>query len=220
MYGWVNFLHTPLAGECSHRCCYCVLNNRRFGRLPKYKGPLRLIEKELNVKYDKPGTYFICHLNDLFAADVPEDFIRAILAHCHEYSGNTYVFQTKNPTRYLGMESLFPKGSILGCTIETNRDISGISRAPRQIERMKAMSLIGGRKFITIEPVLDFDVDILAGWIADIRPEFLNLGADSKGHHLPEPPIEKIYALVEKLKEHGIELREKYNLARLMKKSK
>ena len=68
---------------------------------------------------------------------------------------------------------------------------------------------------ITIEPVMDFDVDILAGWIAKINPKFLNLGADSKNHNLPEPTVDKILALVDKLKEYGIELREKHNLARL-----
>ena len=65
---------------------------------------------------------------------------------------------------------------------------------------------------------LDFDVDILANWIAQIKPEFLNLGADSKHHNLPEPTAEKIHALVAKLKEYGIELREKHNLKRLTAK--
>jgi hypothetical protein len=75
-----------------------------------------------------------------------------------------------------------------------------------------------GRKFVTIEPVLDFDVDILANWIRIINPEFLNLGADSKNHNLPEPTVEKIMALVDKLKTYGIELREKHNLKRLKAK--
>jgi hypothetical protein len=65
---------------------------------------------------------------------------------------------------------------------------------------------------------MDFDVDILASWIDRIRPEFLNLGADSKDHHLPEPAVDKIHALVRKLKEYGIELREKHNLQRLKKR--
>jgi hypothetical protein len=80
---------------------------------------------------------------------------------------------------------------------------------------MLAMEKIQGRKFITIEPVMDFDVDVLASWIDRIRPEFLNLGADSKNHNLPEPTIDKINALVTKLKEYGIEVREKHNLQRL-----
>ena len=81
---------------------------------------------------------------------------------------------------------------------------------------MKAMEKIKGRKFVTIEPVMDFDVDILADWIARINPEFLNLGADSKDHHLPEPTMEKIQRLIERLKKYGLELREKHNLQRLM----
>jgi hypothetical protein len=66
---------------------------------------------------------------------------------------------------------------------------------------------------------MDFDVDIMAEWIDMIKPKFLNLGADSKKHNLPEPTVEKIHALVAKLKEYGIELREKHNLARLMKRA-
>jgi hypothetical protein len=82
---------------------------------------------------------------------------------------------------------------------------------------MLAMEKIKDRKFVTIEPVLDFDVDILASWIDRIRPEFLNLGADSKNHNLPEPTLEKIMMFTEKLREYGIELREKKNLGRLKK---
>ena len=72
--------------------------------------------------------------------------------------------------------------------------------------------------FITIEPVLDFDVDVLSKWIIDIKPDFINLGADSKNHNLDEPSIEKIEALVAALHEGGVELREKHNLQRLRKK--
>jgi hypothetical protein len=74
------------------------------------------------------------------------------------------------------------------------------------------------KKFITIEPVLDFDVDILAKWIGDIKPDFINLGADSKNRNLPEPTVEKIMSLVEELKKYDIELREKHNLQRLLPK--
>ena len=116
------------------------------------------------------------------------------------------------------MEHILPEGSILGTTIETNRDIPGISKAPIPFERMVGMMKLEKetRKFVTIEPVLDFDVDILASWIDRIRPEFLNLGADSKNNDLPEPTVEKIHQLVAKLATYGIELREKHNLQRLM----
>jgi len=231
MYPWVTHTHTHLGGECPHRCCYCFVNTGFMNtpRPKRYCGPLRLIQEEFKVDYDavtetfptgRFKTVFVEHKNDLFCAEVPQDFINKIIMHCLKYPRNTYVFQTKNPERYLSMDALFPEGSILGTTIETNRSTTTICRAPHPFFRMAAMTKLEKtiRKFVTIEPILDFDVDILASWVDRIRPEFLNLGADSKGHGLPEPPIEKINALVEKLREYGIELREKHNLKRLMKR--
>ena len=221
MYSFVDFCHTHLGGECSHKCSYCYVNHGFMGtpRPKRYCGPLHLIENECKVDYGTGKTIFIEHKNDLFAADVPQEFINRIVMHCMKFPGNTYVFQTKNPTRYSTMDTLFPEKSILGTTIETNRDMSKISKAPPAWERALAMKQLDKsiRKFITIEPVMAFDVDVLAGWIADIRPEFLNLGADSKGNNLPEPSVYKIYAFIEKLHEYGIELREKHNLNRLLK---
>jgi len=63
--------------------------------------------------------------NDLFAADVPPEYILRILAHCSAWPANTYVFQTKNPARYMEREWPFPAGSIFGTTIETNHDVFG-----------------------------------------------------------------------------------------------
>lgn len=221
MYPWVTHNHTHLGGECPHKCCYCYVDHGFMGtkRPKRYCGPLRLIEAEFKEKYEDPKfpimTIFIEHKNDLFCAEMPQIYINKIIIHCLKWPINIYVFQTKNPARYLTMDAFLPEKTILGCTIETNRDIPELSAAPAPRERMLAMEKLPGRKFITIEPVLDFDTDILASWIDRIRPEFLNLGADSKGHDLPEPPIEKIYALTSKLKEYGIELREKHNLERL-----
>lgn len=228
MYPWVNATHTHLGGECSHKCKYCYVENPRFGRPERYQGSIRLIEKEFNVNYDEktltkicevyPAVIFIENCNDLFAKDVPNEFITRIMTHCCKFPENTYVFQTKNPIRYVSASWTFPKNYILGCTIETNRNIPDIGTAPTPAERAKAMIDITGRKFITIEPVLDFDVEELASWIAAIKPEFLNLGADSKGHGLAEPTVEKVMALVAKLHDYGIELREKHNLQRLKQK--
>ena len=217
MYSWVTHTHSHLGGQCSHGCIYCYVDNKRFGRPEKYKGPLRLLENEFSVKYGNGKTIFMEHCNDLFAGDVPDVMIIKIIKHALEWPGNTYVWQTKNPFRFLSVDGLLPDKSIFGTTIETNRIIPGISNAPNPEERMMAMIGIRGRKFVTIEPVLDFDVDVLAEWIARINPEFLNLGADSKSNNLPEPTVEKIMALVSKLKEYGIELREKHNLQRLKK---
>ena len=69
-------------------------------------------------------------------------------------------------------------------------------------------------KFISIEPILDFDILIFVNMIFDIRPQFVSIGADSKKHNLSEPPEEKIIALVKSLKEFT-EVKLKPNLKRL-----
>ncbi|MGA2331557.1 MAG: hypothetical protein ABSG75_07340, partial [Syntrophales bacterium] len=184
MYPWVSHTHCHLGGECPHKCSYCYVEHPRFGRPDKYKGPLRLIDSEFRVNYGEGKTIFMENCNDMLAREIPQLFINRIVMHALYWTQNTYVWQTKNPARYLTMDSLFPGGSIFGATIETNRNIPAtISIAPQPYERMLAMEKIQGRKFITIEPVMDFDVDVLASWIDRIRPEFLNLGADSKNHN-------------------------------------
>lgn len=221
MYEFCTHTHTHMGGECPHACRYCSVQsmaNHYPGLKAKYSGPLRLIEKEFSVNYGKGKTLFVENCNDLFSAEVPDQFIARILAHCRHWPENTFVFQTKNPGRYLEWLSLMPNAFILGCTIETNRVIKGISKAPDPVERARAMiCLTGQRRFITIEPVLQFDVDILADWIRRINPEFCNIGADSKHHNLTEPPAEKVHALITKLTEYGIEIKEKHNLERLLK---
>ncbi|CAK0741023.1 conserved hypothetical protein [Gammaproteobacteria bacterium] len=214
MYPWVTHMHTHLGGECPHKCTYCYVNNPRFGRPVRYQGPVRLIPEEFDVKYGVGKTIFIEHCNDILAEGVSDESVRCVINHCAEYPSNTYVFQSKNPVRFA--DFIWPENSIFGTTIETNRAILGISTAPAPAYRyLELKGLSVKRKFITVEPVLDFDVDTLAIWIADINPEFLNLGADSKNHNLPEPTVDKIHQLVAKLAEYGIELREKHNLARL-----
>ena len=234
MYEFIDFMHTHLGGECGHKCTYCYVENPIHGRAPRYAGPIRLIEEELKFNYDFSKDYpdgafiFIEHMNDLWARDVPREAIERILAHCNTWPNNTYVFQTKNPERYLNFLDLLPPKTVLGITMETNRVIPGISEAPIPADRFESFKCVlktlkeynlPVQTFITIEPALAFDVDVLAGWIGEIKPDYINLGADSKSRSLPEPTIEDIEELVKKLHESGIELREKHNLSRLRKMS-
>jgi len=215
MYPWVDFTHNPLGGRCPHKCVYCYVDNPRFGRPQRYEGKMRLLENEMHLKYNKPGTYFICNMNDLFAFSVPDLYIDFVIRRCRLWQNNTYVFQTKNPNRY-NSHWQWPYNYILGTTIETNRTIpEGISDAPDPVGRYLAMRDITARKFVTLEPLLDFDEQILAQWLIDIKPEFVNIGADSKGHGLNEPDAGKVRWLIRDLKENDIEVREKTNLKRI-----
>lgn len=219
MYPWVSHTHSHLGGECPHKCVYCYVDHFPFGRPQKYQGELRLIEKEFSVNYGSGKTIFVENCNDLFAEEVPQEFIERILAHCRKYPDNTYIFQTKNPARYITAHIPFPTKSLLGCTLETNRtDCMCVSNAPAPVSRIWAMEAITRPKFITIEPILDFDVIELITAILSIKPNFVNIGSDSKGHGLREPSIDKVNELISLLRNIGIEVREKHNLQRLKKK--
>lgn len=217
MYDWVTHTHSHLGGECPHKCIYCYVDNPKFGGRPeKYQGEPGLIEKEFEVEYGAGKVIFVENMNDLFADGIPDSFITRVMLHCWKWPDNQYVFQTKNPARYLTTRSLLPPNSMRGCTIETNKPIGpAISHAPLPVERFLAMEALEGRKFITVEPVLDFDLEIFAERIIMVRPDFVNVGADSKGRNLPEPSIDEVMKLVELLTDAGIEVREKHNLERL-----
>jgi len=217
MYDWVDFMHSHLGGECLHKCSYCYVQRNRFGVSPRYRGNIRLLDYELKIDYGKDKTIFIEHMNDLFAEGVSREWICAILWHCNTYPDNTYVFQTKNPKRAFRFIKEFPIKFMIGTTIESNRLYSNITKAPFAQERYEGMLLFKDiKKFVTIEPILDFDVDILLAWLIDINPAFINIGADSKKCNLPEPSNQKIIELIKQLQENNIPIRKKVNLERML----
>lgn len=68
---------------------------------------------------------------------------------------------------------------------------------------------------ISIEPVLAFDPNIMLAWIKDIRPKFVSIGADSKGHKLPEPGKDTLTYFISELKKIT-EVKIKNNLKRIV----
>ena len=97
---------------------------------------------------------------------------------------------------------VFPDNVILGTTIETNRDEYKISKAPKPSQRYKDFLKIKHRqKMITIEPVIDFDLNILMTWVDNIDPCMVWLGYDSKKNNLTEPSLDKFWALHKKLQD-------------------
>lgn len=216
MYDWVTHTHTHLGGECPHKCKYCYVQRNRFGVSPRYQGELRLIEKEFEVPYRKGEVIFIEHMNDMFAEDMPLVFIEKILSHCRRNSEAEYVFQTKNPENAFSNIGLFPKKYIIGTTIESNREYPEISNAPTPESRNWGIEKFK-KKFITIEPILDFDVEEFVAMIIIAKPDFINIGADSKHCNLPEPTPEKIKLFIEILQEANINIRKKSNLERFLK---
>jgi len=224
MYDWISHTHSHLRGKCSHECGYCYVQSMasRFDEVKeKYSGKVELIEEELKVDYGDGKLIFVEHMNDLFAKEIPDHFIERILSHTVEYPKSNYVLQTKNPSRYIEWLELIRPDTILGTTIESNRVYGIMGKAPTPFNRLVGIhdAMEAGQKtFITIEPILNFDLDEFVEMLVWAKPSFVNIGADSKGHGLDEPEYDKIMSLYEKLIESNIEVRKKINLERLRDK--
>jgi len=221
MYSWVTHTHTHLGGKCPHQCSYCYVGKGRFGSIPRYEGEIRLIEKEFEVDYGVGKTIFMEHMNDSFADGVPQEFIRKIMAHCRKFPDNTYVFQSKNPERFLFLAHEFPSKTILGTTIETNRTTEAISKAPSPYWRFTEMREIRNifphyKRFITIEPIMKFDLNEMVDNLVAVKPDFINIGADSKKCGLPEPTAKEVQNLINSIREAKLNIRIKNNLERFL----
>ncbi|MBU2395728.1 MAG: phage Gp37/Gp68 family protein [Gammaproteobacteria bacterium] len=210
MYPWCDYTWNPIRGKCPHECSYCYMK-----RFPL--GSLHLDEKSLRDDLSKAKTIFVGSSTDMWHFDVPSSWLIHVLDKCWEYSEVTFFFQSKNPTRFQYMP--LPPNSIIGITLETNRSTENISKAPNPIERASLMYYEKrgtGRAMISMEPIMDFDLKEIIEWFGMwIKPEFVSIGADSKGHNLPEPPAEKIKELIQEL-EKFTEVRIKNNLKRLI----
>jgi len=215
MYPWVDYTWNPIRGKCPHECVYCYM--KRFPQKP-----LRLVEEELNTSLGCGNFIFVGSSTDMWAEEVPSGWIERVLEHCWKYQ-NRYLFQTKNPGRFYEFLDLMPENVVLGTTIETNRDNSKISNAPFPFHRLRWMLPLRNyprfKTMISIEPIVDFDFPAMARFIIAIQPEFVSIGADSKGHGLKEPSPIKVYTLILTLRKYTIEVRVKQNLKRLLGES-
>ena len=112
------------------------------------------------------------------------------------------------------------KNFSLCTTLETNRIYREImNNSPSIIDRVLNFARIPTEhKYITIEPIMDFDLPEFIKMIKSCDPVQVNIGADSspKRNKLPEPPKEKILELIEELEKFTTVVQKK-NLRRLLK---
>lgn len=215
MYGNC-YTWNPLGGVCLHNCNYCYVRHKIEPRVgEKYRGKVRLMPKELkvNLKIPEDKVLFVQSCGDLFGAWVSDEVIKKVLVRCAEFD-NQYLFQSKNPWRFYDFQKYLPTRSILGTTIETNRDYK-VSEAPSPYDRYRAMAgLRLGTSWdlmVSVEPVMGFDLEEMLSWMLAIKPTYVSIGADSCGCGLEEPPRDKIERLIQGLSAFT-EVRVKENL--------
>jgi DNA repair photolyase len=208
MYEFVTHTWNTIKGICPHDCTYCYM--KRWGNLRQ----TRLDESELKTNLGNGNFIFVGSSCDIFANDIPYEWVKATLDHCRKFD-NKYLFQTKNPSALLDLH--FCLDAVFCTTIETNRWYPDIMKnSPSPEARAICMSMLSGYKYVTIEPIIDFDLPELVEFIKMCKPKQVNIGADSGGNGLPEPDIDKVKKLIGELAKFTI-IAKKQNLGRLMK---
>jgi len=203
---------------CLFECTYCNARKTALTRLkhsPRYRDGFNphLVENTLSRKF-KPGDFvFVCYQGDIAFAS--RHIIVDLTARITEQPEVNFLFCSKSPLNYYYWEMHWPENLYLGATIESTLD-HGLSKAPTPFYRYWAMrELVHPKKFISIEPVCDFDLDEMLFWMAQIKPQIIEVGADNYHNDLPEPPWEKVEKLLEGLRAICPNVIEKVGLRRL-----
>ena len=205
MYKFVGYTWNPIKGKCLHDCSYCYMK-----QINPNANPPRLAEYELNTDLGCGRSIFIGSSTDMFAEDIPSEWIARVLDYCHKNSNmllpNAYLLQSKNPKRFLEFINHPIMERVVFCTtIETNRFYPEImNNAPRIEERVEAMEEIarlGRPTMVTAEPLMQFDHEEMVSFIKRCNPKLVNIGKESKGRvKLPEPTQEEVQQLIAELK--------------------
>jgi len=213
MYEFITHTWNTIKGECYHDCSYCYM--KRWGKLK----PVRFDEKELKTDLGTGNFIFVGSSCDMFAENIPDEWIKKTLKHMEKFDSK-YLLQTKNPTRVLDFidACVITDKCVICTTIESNRDLLEIKRnSPDVFKRAMAMNELSQiiDTYVTIEPIMDFDMDIMVKLIKECNPKQVNIGADSGRNNLPEPSKEKVLQLVSELQKFTI-IHNKSNLQRLL----
>ena len=213
MYGFIDYTWNPIKGRCPHNCSYCYMHPKwKYLEETGHNTRLRLDEKELKTNLGEGNFIFVGSGTDMWLGKT--EWISKVLTHIAKYPNNQYLFQTKAPINY--NDWTFYDNQVLCITLETNRSIQLISKA--RVPRLRAAQLWAmkhSRKMVTIEPIMDFDTKEFVDMIEIIKPEQVNIGADSTGNKLSEPSKEKIWELINEL-EKFTKVHQKPNLKRLI----
>lgn len=212
MYTWITHQWSTIKGKCYHDCSYCFM--KQWGPLK----PIRFDEKELNIDLGSGNFIFVNDSNDMFADKIPDKWIWDTLELCLRFPDNKYLLQTKNPGRVLPFIKHNTDKFVVCTTIETNRWYpEHMNFSPEPYFRAMHISRLSNyvKTYVTIEPIMDFDLEPMIELIKLANPLQVNIGADSKGHNLPEPSKEKLLTLIDELKKFTV-IDQKRNLNRLL----
>ena len=193
---------------CKYDCNYCVQREQakrqkhRCEKCYNYEPHMHL--ERLGEKFKSGEVVFVAAAGDISFANFYE--FSDILTAIKKFWETTFLLQSKNPAYFHSWDGHLPFNVVLGTTIETNEyPRMFVSEAPYPIFRKHALHQIEhSRKYLTFEPMLNFDLDILIEWAKEIAPELVYVGYlnplwKAKKLRLPEPLLENTKELCKEL---------------------
>lgn len=211
MYPFVTETYNPVGGICPFNCVYCWAKAiiKRYGH-KKYGGSYYVVKDALKKKFKSGSFVFLCDMLDLFAPNVSAGIIHTVFRIIKNNPDSKFLLETKNPQRFFEFLDYFPDNVILGATIESDWDYPDVSKAPVQGVRMSYMMELSRRTelplFISIEPILDFDLKWFISNIKTVKPWAVAVGYDNYNHKLQEPELRKTEKLIKELERVGIKV--------------
>lgn len=233
MFPFVSHTWNPMGGECEHNCVYCYVKRQLAKPVlaEKYSGEPRIVGNAWGKHGNDGKVIFVEDMGDLFANKVPAALAHLVADFAWKHPANTYLFLTKNPANLTNLVVPTPMGDpwprlIFGTTVESDNWLSGCT-APKPTERVKA--LLEFKKFMAVthpghvckfflsfEPIIRFNNLIMRAMVGEMKPDFIAIGADSGGNNLPEPTFRDVVEFAEWVRDQGIKVYLKKNLARVV----
>ena len=206
---------------------------------PRYYNPdfkPRFIPERLETKFEPGELVFVVDMGDLFCDGVHDRWILRVLEIIRKHPKTDFLLLTKNPFRFVELlerygAEIFTPNMIFGTTVETLNDdlylIHKVSRAMSPslrlqwlwtfVDKLREYVDWKPRTFISIEPIMflwpSYEIDYLVYVCSKMRPIMVYVGYDNYGVlkqlRIPEPKLETVYELVNRLRQIGIEVRTK-----------
>jgi protein gp37 len=216
---WAAWTWNPVTG-CLHNCKYCyaregaVMNRNLapfypFGFTPTFydyrlEAPANSSVPETVRDDPRLGRVFVSSMGDLFGKWVPDEWIAKVFAAAHGNPDWEYLFLTKFPQRYVGLD--LPATAWIGTTVDEQYRVKIAEEAFRKISGVRV-------RWLSLEPLLAplefsdlsmFDFVVIGSQSATEQPD----GRISEF----APPFDWVARLTEQAHAAGCKVYQKPNL--------
>lgn len=225
MYDFITHSWNTIKGRCLHNCSYCYMKKHN-----KNLPDIHIDDDEFKTDLGEGRFIFVGSGIDLFANDIPENWILKTLDHCYNANNklfgdkNKYMFQSKNPRRIIDFikHPVF-QDSVICTTIETNKWIpevmNGSPRIEDRVSAMEEIAALGYRTYVTVEPIMEFDLEEMIDCIRRCKPIQVNFGKNSNWKvSIPQPNGKGTKSRVIKLIEEVAKFTDKVTIKKNMLK--